>query len=60
MNIMVTGSTGFVGSAIQQRIVANKHYNLTIAVRNINEQTEKVRIVKVDDLAATTDWKEAL
>ena len=58
--LLLTGATGFVGSAIQKRIVADGNYDLTIAVRNINEQSETLRIVKVDDLTATTDWNDAL
>ncbi|MGG1354820.1 hybrid nucleoside-diphosphate sugar epimerase/sugar transferase [Psychrobacter pacificensis] len=60
MRVLITGATGFVGSAIQQRIAADGNYDLTIAVRNINEQSEAVRIVKVDDLTAVTDWNYAL
>ena len=58
--LLLTGATGFVGSAIQERIVADGNYDLTIAVRNISEQSEAVHIVKVDDLTATTDWNDAL
>ncbi|MFK3868297.1 hybrid nucleoside-diphosphate sugar epimerase/sugar transferase [Psychrobacter faecalis] len=58
--LLLTGATGFVGSAIQQRIVADGNYDLTIAVRNINEQSDTVRIIKVDDLKANNDWSEAL
>ena len=58
--LLLTGATGFVGSAIQQRIVADGNYSLTIAVRNINEQSDTVRIIKVDDLNTNTDWSEAL
>lgn len=58
--LLLTGATGFVGSAIQQRIVADGNYDLTIAVRNIDEQSDTVRIIKVDDLKANNDWSEAL
>ncbi|WP_201628765.1 hybrid nucleoside-diphosphate sugar epimerase/sugar transferase [Psychrobacter maritimus] len=58
--LLLTGATGFVGSAIQKRIVADGNYDLTIAVRSIKEQSEAVRIVKVDDLNTKTDWSEAL
>lgn len=58
--LLLTGATGFVGSAIQKRIVADGSYDLTIAVRNVNEQSDAVRIVKVDDLTTSTDWSEAL
>ena len=58
--LLLTGATGFVGSAIQQRIVEDGNYDLTIAVRNINEQSKAVHIIKVDDLTFNTDWSEAL
>ena len=58
--LLLTGATGFVGSAIQRHVVANKHFDLTIAVRNINEQSEDVDIVKVGDLKSNTDWNDAL
>ncbi|WP_252962872.1 hybrid nucleoside-diphosphate sugar epimerase/sugar transferase [Psychrobacter sp. PSP] len=58
--LLLTGATGFVGSAIQKRIVADGSYDLTIAVRNVNEQSDAVRIVKVDDLTTSTDWSDAL
>lgn len=31
--VLLTGATGFVGSAVQQRIVTDEQYGLTIAVR---------------------------
>lgn len=58
--LLLTGATGFVGSAIQKSIVADGSYDLTIAVRNVNEQSDAVRIVKVDDLTTSTDWSDAL
>lgn len=58
--LLLTGATGFVGNAIQQRILADRNYDLTIAVRNINEYSEVVRVVKVDDLKFNTDWNDAL
>ena len=58
--LLLTGATGFVGNAIQQRIVADGKYDLTIAVRNVNKQLEAIRIVKVDDLKYNTDWRDAL
>jgi len=60
LNILLTGATGFIGNTIQQRIVADGSYDLTIAVRNIHAQSDAVRIVKVDDLTTSTDWSDAL
>ena len=58
--LLLTGATGFIGNAIRKRIVEDGSYDLTIAVRNINEQSDAVRIVKVDDLTNSTDWSDAL
>lgn len=58
--ILLTGATGFVGSAIQQHILADQLYDLTIAVRREVEQSAAVRAVQVADLTAHTDWTDAL
>ena len=58
--LLLTGATGFIGSALQQRIVADENYDLTIAVRKIKKLSEAVRTVEVDDLKANTDWTDAL
>lgn len=58
--VLLTGATGFIGSAIQQRILADQLYDLTIAVRRIVEQGAAVRAVQVTDLTAQTDWADAL
>ncbi|MFK4000682.1 hybrid nucleoside-diphosphate sugar epimerase/sugar transferase [Psychrobacter namhaensis] len=58
--LLLTGATGFVGGALQQRIIADDNYDLTIAVRKVKERTEAVRTVKVSDLKADTDWSDAL
>lgn len=58
--LLVTGATGFVGSALQQRILADGHYDLTIAVRRVMEVPNAVRAVQVTDLTAETDWTDAL
>ena len=58
--VLLTGATGFVGSAVQQRIVADAYYDLTVAVRRIAAMSSIVRAVQVADLTAHTDWGEAL
>lgn len=58
--LLVTGATGFVGSALQQRILADGHYDLTIAVRRVMEVPSAVRAVQVTDLTAETNWTDAL
>ena len=58
--ILLTGATGFVGSAVQQRILEDGQYNLTIAVRRPVDAPSSVCIVPVADLTAETDWSDAL
>jgi len=59
-HVLLTGSSGFVGSALQQRLIIDGNHVLTIAVRKVKKQSDNVCTVKVDDLKATTDWKNAL
>ncbi|NLD01518.1 MAG: NAD-dependent epimerase/dehydratase family protein [Gammaproteobacteria bacterium] len=58
--ILLTGATGFVGSALQQRIVTDQHCDLTIAVRRLLAVPDTIRAVQVADLTAETDWSDAL
>lgn len=58
--VLLTGATGFVGSAVQQRIVADEQYDLTIAVRRSVPTENAVRVVQVPELTAQTDWRDAL
>lgn len=58
--VLLTGATGFLGSALQQRLLADGQYDLTIAVRRALNTPSAVRTVQVADLTAETDWAEAL
>ena len=58
--LLITGANGFVGSALQQRILADGNYDLTIAARRVVNTSSTVSVVQVDDLTATTDWTDAL
>jgi len=51
---------GFVGSAVQQRLLTDGQYDLTVAVRRALNASSVVRTVQVADLTAETDWTEAL
>jgi len=59
-NLLLTGATGFVGRALQQRILADEQYVLTVAVRRAIAVPSDARAVYVADLSAETDWSEAL
>lgn len=58
--LLLTGATGFVGSALQQSILASEKYDLTMAVRGAIDVPSAVRVVPVADLTAATDWTDAL
>ena len=58
--LLLTGATGFVGSALQQSILASEKYDLTMAVRGAIDVSSAVRVVPVADLTAATDWTDAL
>lgn len=60
MKILLTGATGFVGSALLQRIITDELYDLTIAVRRSVDASSNVRAVQIADITAETDWTEAL
>ena len=59
-NVLLTGATGFVGSALQKCIIANNNYDLTIAARKPVQGFNKVTTVQISDLTAETDWTKAL
>lgn len=59
MNILLTGSTGFLGQALAKKICESKRFNLAVSLR-------KPRVVsgaiahEVGDLGADNDWSSAL
>lgn len=57
---LLTGSTGFVGKALRQRILVDDQYDLTIAARRAVDVSSVVRAVKIGNLAAQTDWADSL
>jgi UDP-glucose 4-epimerase len=60
--ILVTGATGFVGSALIKRLVADSPARrLVVAVRKADlVWSEQVSVSLVGDLLADTDWSAAL
>lgn len=59
MNVLLTGSTGFIGRALANKIEARPHLNLTIALRRPVDDTLSTRFV-VGDISSKTDWSLAL
>jgi len=58
--ILLTGATGFLGSAIMNRICAERHYTLRVACRHQQKNwPEYVERVYIDTLGQDTDWNTA-
>jgi nucleoside-diphosphate-sugar epimerase len=59
-SIMVTGASGFVGSAVVCRLAADGHRVHATARRELGGLPDAVRTFRVGDLDAHTDWANAL
>ena len=60
MNVLLTGSTGFVGSALALTIRSMPSLRLTVATRAPQNNPQPVQHHVVGDLSATTDWSSAV
>ena len=61
MRILVTGPTGFVGSALVARAAADPALQVRIALRRRDERpTARVELASVGELAGDTDWSRAV
>lgn len=58
--ILITGASGFVGSAVVEKLVNNSKFTPRAAVRGVNYQCSPVDVVHVADLSSDTDWCAAL
>lgn len=59
--LLVTGGTGFVGSALLRRVAAEDGFEVTAAVRSAEASLpDLVRPCLVDHLGKDTDWSECL
>lgn len=60
-NVLITGSTGFVGRALLKRLLVD-NFNIRAAVRNDsnNKIHEGIEIINVGELNSITQWKKSL
>ena len=59
MRILVTGSTGFIGSALA-RLLLQQGYSVRCALRRQAALPAGAEPIVVGDIAAHPDWREAL
>ena len=61
MNILVTGSTGFVGTALIERLIKDQFF-VSATVRNglTNKCNSDVNLIDIGHLTSSLDWGHAL
>jgi nucleoside-diphosphate-sugar epimerase len=60
-SILLTGATGFIGTAFAQFIDAKKNFGLTAVTRSSGVTFgDSVRVVNADDLVSDRDWEACL
>lgn len=60
--ILITGSNGFVGSALCIELL-KRNFNIVATVRELNKKTinsSNLKIISIGDINGETDWSEAL
>ncbi|EGG98104.1 UDP-glucose 4-epimerase [gamma proteobacterium IMCC2047] len=61
LKLLVTGATGFVGSALVESLLNSKCYHVVSAARRTVEKAPlRQQSVLVDDISAATDWTQAV
>ncbi|AZS50747.1 NAD-dependent epimerase/dehydratase family protein [Entomomonas moraniae] len=60
MKVLITGATGFVGSAFLKKILEDYQFTPIITVREFNQTYKTLQQFIVKDLTTTIDWSEVL
>lgn len=62
MQILVTGSTGFIGQRLVNYLLEHTDLNLNLAVRSEFEdkQNLRIRFCLISDISVNTNWQDAL
>jgi len=61
VKVLITGASGFLGSALLRRITRDSRYMTVAALRRESSNLpDGVEIVRIDDLGVDTDWRDAL
>lgn len=59
MNVLLTGSSGFIGSSLAKAITAQNHFNLAVALRG-SIANSPYTAFSIDGLTKDTNWSTAL
>jgi nucleoside-diphosphate-sugar epimerase len=62
LNILITGANGFIGCALRERLQAEQRLQVRAAVRRSTNLAPKdgIEVTETGDLAAATDWRDAV
>ena len=60
MKILITGGTGFIGSALLRRLAAEPEYEVTGSTRMRNQTPSVAPLIPVGPAHAATDWSATL
>ena len=61
INVLVTGSSGFIGTALLDRLASDNFFNVIGVVRTSDEKSFKnVSLVEIQNISPKTNWSEAL
>jgi len=62
MIVLVTGSNGFIGTAVIDRLVTQSNYKVRAAIRCSGRQqvSDRVELCQIGELTPTSDWSAVL